>query len=329
LAAVEVAWIVGPGGPAARLLERHLPLPGVDGDVLGPAAPAPRPRYDVVVHAGWRAARGALAVPGERRAALVAELEDRATTPRTPERLAATIALDLPVVLLAAGRAVADVLALAHPDAPRRELPLGRGPLAPRPAPGGPLRVAAADPSAVRALADVRATHRVVGVEEADVVVLLEPPDAVTLVDLLRTGAVPVVAEGPRAVELVVHGESGLLCEPGDERGPARLVDALAADAERLGRLRAGALAAAARLPEVGEASAAWAAELHAVRDADPPDPAAAAARLLADLEVGLDAQRAVIAERDALAERLARLDRLAARPGVRQALAVGRRLLR
>ncbi len=327
---MEVAWIVDDaGGPAARLLALHAPLPGITADVVPAGAAPPRPRYDLVVHAGHRAARAALAVPAARRAALVAALEDRATAARTPERLAATLALDLPVVLLAAGAATDAELARLHPAAPRRTLPLGRGPLRPRPVHDGPLRVGAADDRAAAALAHLRAPHAVVAPAQADVVVLLEAPDHVALTDALRTGAVPVVAEGPVAAGLVEHGASGLLCEPGDERGPARLVDLLAADGARRARLRAGALAAAERLPAAAQAAAVWADVLRRVRDAPPPDPAQAAARLLADLDTGLDGLRAALAERDALAARLARLDRLAARPGVRQALAAGRRLLR
>jgi hypothetical protein len=107
---------------------------------------APEGRFDVVVACGWRAAGEAFRVDARRRVYLVQRLEHRALSPERPERLAAVVALDLPLDLLVTSAWLDDAIAEQHPHARRRRVPLGREDVAQTQRTGGALRVAGSSP---------------------------------------------------------------------------------------------------------------------------------------------------------------------------------------
>ena len=115
----------------------------------------------------------------------------------------------------------------------------------------------------------------------------LSPVDGVLErpLEAARAGATAIVVPATGADELVLHGETGLLAEPDDVDGIARAVDLLAADRDLLGRLRAGALAAAAARPTAADAAAA----LQEALEGLPERPGAAwPARLMGDAVAGV-----------------------------------------
>jgi glycosyltransferase involved in cell wall biosynthesis len=226
---------------------------------------APEGRFDVVVACGWRAAGEAFRVDARRRVYLVQRLEHRALSPERPERLAAVVALDLPLDLLVTSAWLDDAIAEQHPHARRRRVPLGREDVAQTERTGGALRVAGSSPELL-----AMCTQPVEAAGEGyDVLVALDEP----LVEDLAAPAPPesplapivrAFAEGATCVavptegrdELVVHRENGLVVDPDDLQGAARALDEVAADGELRATLQAGALRTMLNWPTWPEAGA-------------------------------------------------------------------------
>jgi hypothetical protein len=251
-------------------------------DVLGE-------RFDVALAAHWLGTVRLAEVAAPRRALLADHLAHERMGAWQADRIAARLAYDLPLALVAVGRELAVVLRAERPDADVAEVPAATpdeaalGPVAGTPPardPGAPVRVLAlalreADPGAGwadAALARVTGPHeartlplgapapaRAEAYAWADVVLHLSPVDGVLErpLEAARAGAAAIVVPSTGAGELVAHGGSGLVAEPDDVDGVARAVDLLAADRELLGRLRAGALAAASVRPSAADAAAA------------------------------------------------------------------------
>jgi hypothetical protein len=206
------------------------------------------------------------AADAEKRAFLVQRLEHRALAPERPERLAAVVALDLPLDLLVTSRWLDAAIADEHPHARRRVVPLGRPEIASVEPSSGPLHVGGA-PGELLALCEepVEAAD-----SEFDVWVALDEPlvedlgvpsaPASPLTPLLAAfarGATCVAVPTEGRDEVVAHRENGLLTDPDDLLGTARALDELARDRELLARLRAGALETARRWPAWADAGAA------------------------------------------------------------------------
>ena len=302
--------------------------------------------FDVALAAHWLGTVRLAEVRAPRRALLADHLAHERLGPWQADRIAARLAYDLPLALVAVGRELAAILRAERPDADVAEVPAATpdeaalGPVVATPPahdPAAPVRVLAlalreADPGAgwagaalgrvaapheARTLApDAPAAARAEAYAWADVVLHLSPVDGVLErpLEAARAGATAIVVPATGADELVLHGETGLLAEPDDVDGIARAVDLLAADRDLLGRLRAGALAAAAARPTAAAAAAA----LQEALEGLPERPGAAwPARLMGDAVAGV----ALYAQE--LHVLGARLRELEADPAV----AVGRRL--
>jgi glycosyltransferase involved in cell wall biosynthesis len=217
------------------------------------AEAAPEGGFDVVVACGWRTAGEAFRVDAARRAMLVPVLEHRALAPERPERLAAVVALDLPLELLVTSAWLDDALGEQHPHTRRRRVPLGRRELAFSESGdgGAPLRVAGAPPELLaRCQAPVEAA-----VDGAvDVVVSLDAPlvenlaalapprsPLSALLDAFAVGATCVAVPTEGRDELVEHRVNGLVVDPDDLAGAAAALDTLATRVDTLAELQAGA----------------------------------------------------------------------------------------
>ena len=274
--------------------------------------------FDVALAAHWLGTVRLAEVRAPRRALLADHLAHERLGPWQADRIAARLAYDLPLALVAVGRELAAVLRAERPDADVAEVPAATpdeaalGPVAATPPahdPAAPVRVLAlalreADPGAGWAGA---ALGRVTAPHEARTLALgragrragrglrLGRRRAAPLAGRRRARAPP--RGGPRGrdrdrrarrrarASSSSHGETGLLAEPDDVDGIARAVDLLAADRELLGRLRAGALAAAAARPTAADAAAA----LQEALEGLPERPGAAwPARLMGDAVAGV-----------------------------------------
>lgn len=123
-------------------------------------------------------------------------------------------------------------------------------------------------------------------------------------------GATCVVTPVTGHEEYVEHGYNGLLADWDDLPGTARQLDLLARDRELLARLREGALETARAWPSWEQSSELMAAALRSIRDAPPPDGAAAGARMLAEVRGGLEAYHGHLRERADFAHRALRFER-------------------
>jgi glycosyltransferase involved in cell wall biosynthesis len=124
-------------------------------------------------------------------------------------------------------------------------------------------------------------------------------------------GATCVVTPVTGHEEYVEHGFNGLLTDWDDLRGTARQLDLLARDRRLLHFLRTNALHTARAWPDWRQSSQFMAAALLAIAREPPPQGSAAAARLLADLRVGLETYRERLHERALFARRAQRWERL------------------
>lgn len=329
---MEVAWLVdAPDSPLARALEAHVRVLRERHDIGGGVftRDAPTERFDVAVATSSQTCEALFRAEAPRRALLVHDLEERRFAAGTPERAMARLALDLPVVFLAARAHVAEALAALRPDAPCHRVRLGieRGPEPSLDGDASPLRVLAHGARAGDVLRQAAGVEPAASLAEAQVVLHLDAPaDPLAPLAAFAVGATCVAAETAGVDELVEHGVNGLLCEPDDGRGPTRQLELLARDRALLHRLREGALATARAWPTTGDAAAELAAALTRIAQDAPPDPAPAAAAMLADLRGTLEQHRAVLDERDTLARRLEPVERFAANPVVRRLLARRRR---
>jgi glycosyltransferase involved in cell wall biosynthesis len=73
--------------------------------------------FDVVVSTWWETVAAAFSLDAKRHAAFVQSLEDRFYAPDEPDRLAATVTLDLPVAFITEATWIRDLLADLRPDA--------------------------------------------------------------------------------------------------------------------------------------------------------------------------------------------------------------------
>ena len=141
--------------------------------------------------------------------------------------------------------------------------------------------------------------------------------------EAFHMGATCVTTEVTGHEEYVEHGVNALVCDWDDLRGTARQLDLLARDRVLLHKLRLGALRTAETWPTWEQSGQMMAGALRTIRREPPPAAPAALARLMADVRIGVEDQRHLLAERDALWRELERYERLKRLPGVRHALAM------
>lgn len=278
-------------------------------------ADATQEPFDVAVAQGWTTAVHLFSVPAARHAMVVSALEHERFGTWQPERLAASLAYDLPVDFLATAQWVSDALAELRPDA---RVLLARdgvdrdlfGP-APPPATDGPLRVLVDDRHALdrpgslerRAVAAVTAPVQVMHVEpedtaerraallaEADVVLTLPAGDGVLGLPLegFHRGRTAVVTAAADVGELARHGENVLVVDHDDERGAAAQLDRLAADRGLLVTLGEQAAATVAAWPTWDDAAAERSRALEEVLATPPPEGVQWPVRLMADAMAGV-----------------------------------------
>ncbi len=130
--------------------------------------------------------------------------------------------------------------------------------------------------------------------DDADVLLKLSRVEGVFTPPLegFHRGATCVVTPVTGHDEYVAHGVNGLVADWDDPHGTARRLDLLAADRTLLHELRTGALTTARGWPSSERATAAMDAALRAIAAEPPPPTDAAAAQLLADVEVAMEEQR-------------------------------------
>jgi O-antigen biosynthesis protein len=138
-------------------------------------------------------------------------------------------------------------------------------------------------------------------------------------------GATCVTTEVTGHEEYVEHGYNALVCDWDDPRGTARQLDLLARDRVLLHRLRCGALETARRWPTWEQQGQVMAVALERIRREPPPDAAAAARVMVADLRGAMERQRTYMAERAQLQVLRDKVDRVKALPGVGEAVALRR----
>ena len=130
--------------------------------------------------------------------------------------------------------------------------------------------------------------------DDADVLLKLSRVEGVFTppLEAFHRGATCVVTPVSGHDEYVVHGANGLVADWDDPHGAATRLDLLATDRELLARLRGGGLQTARGWPSAEQAAATMDAALQAIVAEPPPSADAAAAQLLADVEVAMEEQR-------------------------------------
>jgi len=268
-------------------------------------------RFDVALALGWRAAARLYELDAKRYALFVPVLDHRTLNAAEADRILATLALDLPLDLIAGADWIAAELRELRPEA--RVLSV---------APGVDHELFAARTTAradgpLRILLDGRGGAAALGQAAAQAmrtppaqVALLAPGDdgparagryrdADILVQLdtelgalgapleAMAASVPcVLAAGPDAADL--PGDGAALIPAGDAAGAARALDRLAADPAHLAELTAGARAGGAAWPGWDDAAATFEAALSAIVAEPPPPAALLPRRLLADADAAV-----------------------------------------
>ncbi len=204
---------------------------------------------DVALADGWRACARLLETRAERHVLFLDALPHRAMAPGDPDRVAAAIALHLPLDLLVPEPWLQDAVAQLRPEARCLLVP---APVAPAAAPAAPV-VAVRDGS----LAAIRAAF--------------------------AHGATVIAAAGDGVEDLVEHGVNGLVVDADDDRGVPAARALLEGDPELLARLREGARASAAGFPGERECAAALGDALRTLRAEPPPAEAQWPARVMGD----------------------------------------------
>ncbi len=130
--------------------------------------------------------------------------------------------------------------------------------------------------------------------DDADVLLKLSRVEGVFTppLEAFHRGATCVVTPVSGHDEYVVHGVNGLVTDWDDPLWTARQLDLLATDRELLETLRSGGLQTARGWPSAEQAAATMDAALQAIVAEPPPSADAAAAQLLADVEVAMEEQR-------------------------------------
>jgi hypothetical protein len=269
---------------ARRLGERH--------DVVIVAASraheAEHERFDVAVADGWRSSARLFEIPAERYVLHVAQIEHRVLPLSSPDRIPAALALDLPLDFTAESEGLADFLRALRPDARVAVVPPAAG--APAPAaersPNGVLRLALAgdEEAGARTLSAMSEPHEQVD-DHPDLVLAVGDPREPARVALsaYARGAALVMEAGPLADGLVEHRETGLLADPDDPDGTARLLDEAARDQALIERLRSGAARRLESWPGAEAAAAALESALTQFVAAPPPADTRWPARLMGD----------------------------------------------
>jgi O-antigen biosynthesis protein len=263
------------------------------------ATEPPAEEVDVAIATDWTTTARLFEVRAKRHAFWVDHFAHRRMGTWQAERFAAQLAYDLPVDFVAAAPWVRDTLADLRPEA--------RTILVTTPAPdaapsratpgGGPLRVHLPRDED-RPVLEAADPVQEVGLEEADVVVMLSTVDGVLGAPLagFRAGATAVVGPAHDVQDLVVHGENGFVADADDVRGAARFLDQLARDRDLLARLQDAARATAARWPTWDDAAAQMREALERIVAEDPPAQAQWPVRLMGDAMGGAAVFRQEIA---------------------------------
>lgn len=136
--------------------------------------------------------------------------------------------------------------------------------------------------------------------------------------EAFHRGATCVTTEVTGSEMYIAHGVNALVCDWDDLRGTARQLDLLARDRELLARLRAGAIETARAWPSWDEAAAEMAVALRTIRESPAPDPAAAAARMMADVRTAMAEHALLLTERAELRRSVRQLERIKRLPGIR-----------
>jgi hypothetical protein len=278
-------------------------------------ADAAQERFDVAIAQGWTTAVHLFSVAATRHAMVVSALEHERLATWQAERLAASLAYDLPVDFLATAQWVADALRELRPDA--RVLlardGVDRDLFAPAPPPtaDGPLRVLVDDRHALdragslerRAVGAVTAPVQVTHVEpedtaerraallaEADVVLTLPAGDGILGLPLegFHVGRTAVVTAAADHAELVRHGDNALVVDHDDDRGAAAQLDRLAADRSLPASLGERAAASVADWPTWEAAAAGLSRALEEILATPPPEGVQWPVRLMADAMAGV-----------------------------------------
>lgn len=292
-----------PQGPAAKhielLAERHSVTLGLTDDRpagearIGGARvvaveDALAVKTDVAVALHWKATVRLFEVNAKRFAFWVDSLANQRV--QAGEQLVAGLAYDLPLDFIASAPWIAAALEQQRPDA--RVITARNGVTAlTRSAGGDKLRVFVDDSTTqgspgASALKRMRRPHmKAKRVEDADVVLFLDPVDGVldAVLPAAGAGVVPVVLPAGGQSDLVTHMESGFVGEPEDLLGIASFLDRLQADAALLAQLSAGAAASAAAWPDWDEASKEFERALKQIDSKSSPDASAWPVRLMAD----------------------------------------------
>ncbi len=268
-------------------------------------------RFDVALALGWRAAARLYEIDAQRYALFVPGLDHRTLNAAEADRILATLAIDLPLDLVAGAEWIAAELRELRPEA--RVLPVAPGIdrelfAASSTAPtDGALRIlldgrsgsAAAGEAAARAMRTPPAqitmlsaaedgAARAARYREADVLVQLDAQLGAlgAPLEAMAAGLPCVVAAGPDAADL--PGDGVALVPAGDAAGAARALDRLAADPVHRAELAAGALAGGGAWPTWDDAAARLEAALATILAEPPPPAALVPRRLLADADAAV-----------------------------------------
>jgi O-antigen biosynthesis protein len=145
--------------------------------------------------------------------------------------------------------------------------------------------------------------------------------------EAFHLGATAVLTPVTGHEEYVEHGFNALVCDWDDPRGTARLLDLLARDRRLLHYLRTNALETARGWPTWEQSGQFMAVAVERIARGPAPNPAAASARMLADLREGLETYRTQLQERRGWERDAKRYDRLRKIPPLGQVIRLRQRL--
>jgi glycosyltransferase involved in cell wall biosynthesis len=309
-------------GPIAEYARRLDALVAVD---------PPDDEVDVAIATDWTTTARLFEAQAKRYAFWVDHFAHRRMGTWQAERFAAQLAYDLPVDFIAAAPWVRDTLADLRPEARTILVTSGAPDAAPSPATSpGPLRIHVAREEDRAVLEAMEAPSVVVGLGEAEVVVMRSTVDGVLGAPLegFRRGATAVVGPAHDAQDLVVHGENGFVADADDVRGAARFLDQLARDRDLLARLREAARATGERWPTWEDAAAQMKEALERIVAEDPPAQAQWPVRLMGDAVGGAAVFKQEIATLTAEVHRVQNEDAYRVAVQVRQRLSPLKRVL-
>lgn len=251
-------------------------------------------RFDVAVADGWRSTARLFAITADRYVRHVAEIEHRTLPLDMPERLPAALALDLPLDFTAESDGLASFLRMLRPDARVAPAPPPCMRVGAAPEDGGeplPIAIAGDTHAAGAVLEAMTAPHRVVEAGPHVVLALGEPREpARTAAMAIGSGAALVMEAGPFTDDLIAHRENGLLADPDDPLGTARLLDEAVRESNLIPDLRAAAARRASAWPDATAAAEAFEHALEGFLAKPPPSAIRWPSRLMGDA-VGMAAE--------------------------------------